>query len=288
MNRRDFLTSSALTAALAAAQARAATSPGYEAGAAADTRGGMRIDREKCVACGNCVAVCPMGAIYVDPAIKRSTINYDECVECSVCLRNMSQVCPVAAFSLVDVAWPRSVRRAFSNPQNGHASTGVAGRGTEEVKTNDVTNRIKAGEAGCAIELGRPGVGVRFRDIQKVTIAIARMHLPFEKENPLTFLIADQATGELRPELLNEKILSGIVETKTEIGRVPEVLDLVDRLSREVDTVMVVAVSTRCDENGEEKVLSALLSEHGFSPQHAKTNLGLGRASNAEKKGDRP
>jgi ferredoxin len=31
----------------------------------------MHIDREKCVACGNCVAVCPMGAIYVDPAIKR-------------------------------------------------------------------------------------------------------------------------------------------------------------------------------------------------------------------------
>ena len=254
---------------------------------AANSRGGMHIDREKCVACGNCIAVCPMGAIYVDPAIQRSTINYDECVECSTCLRNMSIVCPTAAFSLEDVAWPRSVRREFSNPQNGHPSTGIAGRGTEEVKTNDVTNRVKAGEAGCVIEFGRPGVGARFRDIQKVTMALAQVHVQFEKENPLTFLIADQSTGVLRPELLNEKVMSAIAETKTRIEHVPEVLDAVDRVSREIDTVLAVAVSTRCDENGEEKVLSALLEEHGYSYKRAKTNLGLGRATNTEKKGDR-
>jgi len=41
---------------------------GGQAGTAANSRGGMHIDREKCVACGNCIAVCPMGAIYVDPA----------------------------------------------------------------------------------------------------------------------------------------------------------------------------------------------------------------------------
>ena len=27
----------------------------------------MRIDPNKCVACGNCTYVCPMGAIYIDP-----------------------------------------------------------------------------------------------------------------------------------------------------------------------------------------------------------------------------
>ena len=62
---------------------------------------------------------------------------------------------------------------------------------------------------------------------------------------------------------------------------------MVDRVSREIDTVIAIAVSTRCDENGEEKVLSALLEEHGYSYKRAKTNLGLGRATNAEKKGDR-
>ena len=44
----------------------------------------MQIDPNKCVACGNCIPVCPMGAIYIDPQINRATINYDECVECSL------------------------------------------------------------------------------------------------------------------------------------------------------------------------------------------------------------
>ena len=42
----------------------------------------MRINQSKCVACGNCTYVCPMGAIYVDPQGKRATVNRDECVEC--------------------------------------------------------------------------------------------------------------------------------------------------------------------------------------------------------------
>ena len=32
----------------------------------------MIIDPKKCVACGNCVAICPMGAIHIDPEIKRA------------------------------------------------------------------------------------------------------------------------------------------------------------------------------------------------------------------------
>jgi Fe-S-cluster-containing hydrogenase component 2 len=35
----------------------------------------MRINPNKCVACGNCTYVCPMGAIYVDPQIKRATVK---------------------------------------------------------------------------------------------------------------------------------------------------------------------------------------------------------------------
>ncbi|MGH9766239.1 MAG: 4Fe-4S dicluster domain-containing protein, partial [Blastocatellia bacterium] len=50
----------------------------------------MIIDPKKCVACGNCVAVCPMGAIHIDPETKRATVNQDECVECYTCFRGMS------------------------------------------------------------------------------------------------------------------------------------------------------------------------------------------------------
>ena len=135
----------------------------------------MRIDPAKCVACGNCTYVCPMGAIYIDPEIKRATINRDECVECYACFNGLSQehlnptlvrtmrklfqlvrlrfdpepdVCPTAAFVPDELTWPRMVRRAFSDPRVPHESTGIEGRGTEEVKTNDVSGRVKVGEVG--------------------------------------------------------------------------------------------------------------------------------------------
>ena len=50
----------------------------------------MRINPNKCVACGNCIYVCPVGAIYVDPVIKRATVNRDECVECYACYNGLS------------------------------------------------------------------------------------------------------------------------------------------------------------------------------------------------------
>jgi len=51
----------------------------------------MRIDPDKCVACGNCTYVCPMGAIYIDPVIKRATVDREECVECYACYNGLSQ-----------------------------------------------------------------------------------------------------------------------------------------------------------------------------------------------------
>ena len=31
------------------------------------------------MACGNCVPICPMGAIHIDPVRNRATVNADEC-----------------------------------------------------------------------------------------------------------------------------------------------------------------------------------------------------------------
>ena len=36
----------------------------------------MKINPKKCVACGNCTYVCPMGAIYIDPELKRAMGDY--------------------------------------------------------------------------------------------------------------------------------------------------------------------------------------------------------------------
>ena len=267
----------------------------------------MQINPSKCVACGNCTYVCPMGAIYIDPAIKRATIDRNECVECYSCFNGMSQehlnptmvrtlrkvfqmmrlrfdpepdVCPTAAFEPDELAWPRVVRRAFSDPRVPHESTGVQGRGTEEVKTNDVSGRVKRGEVGFTIEFGRPGVGVWFHEIQKMTWALARAGVSFEKKNPITSLMTDVATGTLRDDIMNEKILSAIVEIKVTIDRTEEIIRLVKEVEAQVDTVIALGVGARCDEEGEENEVAPILERMGYKLERAKTNVGLGRITN--------
>ena len=267
----------------------------------------MRINPNKCVACGNCTYVCPMGAIYIDPVLKRSTINRDECVECYACYNGLSQehlnptmvrtirrvfqmmrlrfdpepdVCPTAAFEPDELTWPRMVRRAFSDPRVPHESTGVHGRGTEEVKTNDVSGRVKVGEVGFTIEFGRPGVGVRFREIQKMCWALAKAGVTFEKKNPVTSLMADVPSGTLREDILDEKIMSAIVEIKAPVERTEEIVRLVWDVEKQIDTVVAMGVGTRCDENGEENVVAPILERLGYRLERAKTNIGLGRITN--------
>src|SRR5262245_11450896 len=225
----------------------------------------MKINPDKCVACGNCTYVCPMGAIYIDPVIKRATIDRQECVECYACFNGMSQehlnptivrglrkvlqwmrlrfdpepdVCPTAAFEPEELAWPRVVRRAFSDPRVPHESTGVEGRGAEEVKTNDVSGREQVGEVGFTIEFGRPGIGVWMRETQTVGLALGEGGIAIEKKNPITSLMSDVATGTLREDILNEKVLSTIVEIKVPVARTEEIVRLVWNGEKKVHTVV--------------------------------------------------
>lgn len=269
----------------------------------------MLIDTNKCVACANCVPVCPMGAIYVDPEIQRARIHEDECVECGTCYRGMSQerlnptlvrtirkaarffrfrfepepdVCPTSAFVMNELEMPRLIRQVFSDPVVEHRSTGIKGRGTEEVKTNDVNPRVEVGEVGYTIEFGRPGVGVRFRDIQAMTRALAGLGVHFEEKNPISHLMTDKQAGTLREDILNEKILSAIVEIKTDLDQVEAILTTVEDVNRAIDTVTAVGISTRCDDEGEETRLAERLEELGYGAERAKTNMGLGRLTNLE------
>lgn len=268
----------------------------------------MTINPNKCVACGNCTYVCPMGAIYIDPEINRATINRNECVECYACFNGLSQehlnpvivrttrkifkafrlrfepepdVCPTAAFEPDPLAWPRIVRRAFSDPRVPHESTGVAGRGAEEVKTNDVSGRISVGEVGFTIEFGRPGVGVWFQEIQKMCHVLARAGVSFEKKNPVTSMMSDVATGTLREDILNEKVLSAILEIKAPVERTEEIIRLVWEVEDQIDTVVALGVGARCKSDGEERVVAPILRKLGYSLERAKTNIGIGKVTNA-------
>jgi hypothetical protein len=139
-----------------------------------------------------------------------------------------------------------------------------------------VTHRVEEGEAGFTIEFGRPTVGVRFRDIEIATRALATAGVTFEPNNPVTHLMTDPLTGEIRSDIHAEKVLSAIVEIKVRLEQVPETLRIVTTASKQLDTLVSIGVSTRCSADGTNR-LEEILDEEGYDYWRGKTNLGLGR-----------
>jgi hypothetical protein len=244
-----------------------------------------------------------MGAIFLDVDGK-SVVDQDECVECSTCYRVLRDegywppligvirkflsflhlqylaevdVCPTGALTPPELEWPRSIRAAFSDNTVVHEGTGVGGRGTEEIKTNDVTGRLRKGEVGIVIELGRPGTGAHFRDVEKVAMALAPLNPVFEPNNPVTQLMQDPRTGKIKEEVLDEKVLSAIIEIKTSLEKIPDNLQALQAVQKELDTVFGVGVASKCLPDGSvphEKWVTAA----GYTLSlNGKTNLGLGR-----------
>jgi Fe-S-cluster-containing hydrogenase component 2 len=240
----------------------------------------MIINAEVCVGCGHCQPCCPTAAIRYEGL--KSTIDQDICYECSSCLR--AAHCPVDAITEspnVD-EYPRALRRYFSDPQSTHAVTGIQGRGTEESKSNDVTLRCGPGEVGVAIEIGRPTLGMSLLDIQKITraIALAGVH-KIEPNNPIHSMIADEATGDLKPELLGERVLSAIIEFTVRRDQLRGILRNIREIAGKVDSVFCIDVCTIVDPGLKipEEVLESIKAE-GLSWQPtAKINMGLGRAA---------
>lgn len=236
----------------------------------------MLIKKDVCIGCRRCLPYCPAGAIRFNKKI--SEMDQDRCYECGTCLR--SQICPVDAIkeSPFVFDFPRSVRKAFSDPIVTHVQTGVAGRGTEESKTNDVTGRIKKGEVGIGIEVGRPTVGIRIADIEVITRALATTGVvEYEPQNPTTYFIKDFKTGAIKEEYRDERILSGILEMKIDRKNLPILLRAIKGIIPKFKGIFSLNVMTRLEPDTKIPILD-ILQKEGFPPRpHAKINLGLGR-----------
>jgi NAD-dependent dihydropyrimidine dehydrogenase PreA subunit len=263
------------------------------------------IEEDLCTGCLECLPYCPMEAIIEDAKTGRATIIEDECVECGVCYR--ASVCGPDAIYPQDLEWPRTLRMEFSDPsapymspvfehrmisrfqaelgamdrrqvldREGEALT-ISGRGTVEMKMNDVMGRFKRGRAGVAAEVGRPGVGARFRDVQMVTQALASIGVSFEPQNPLTDLMTDIKTGTLRKDILNEKVLSCIIEFDVPLEALAEVLATMKEVAQKLDTVFAVDLISAVNEDGSIPTVP-IAKSLGLEPSIAgKTNVGLGR-----------
>jgi len=233
----------------------------------------VKINAEECIACEACVPYCPVGALTMKDDV--AVIDQDECVDCAVCLKSGS--CPVDCIVFEAAPWPRSLRTVFSDPRTEHKATGVAGRGTEEMKTNDVTGRFQRGWVGLGCEFGRPGIGTRFRDVDKVAQVLAKHGVAFETKNPVTVLMEDTKAGKIREDVLNEKVLSAIIECLYPIEKFQEIITALKEVAKEVDTVFSVEVINRAEPDGSyplRKLLNEMDIPHYIN---GKQCVGLGR-----------
>src|SRR5438445_11845021 len=92
--------------------------------------------------------------------------------------------------------------------------------------------------------------------------------------------MSDEAAGQLRTDILDEKVMSAIVEIKVPVERTEEIIRLVWEVEKELDTVVALGVGTRCDADGEDPVVAPILERLGYKLEWAKTNTGLGRITN--------
>ncbi len=234
------------------------------------------IDKEKCTGCRICQTYCTVDAI--DFGHRKCKINQELCTECYVCLR--MRVCPEDAIYAEElVGFYKQFQHVISDPVENHGVTGVTGRGTEEVKTNDVSGRVKRGWIGLSIDMGRPGLGVYLRDAEKVAMACAKagFKLAPQEESPLAALMPDSSTGKLEDGCLDYRLLSVIIEGRCEEGKAKDVLRALKKVEKEVETVFSVGLISRVDENGQCRALE-FLDELGMAqPHRGKVNPGMGK-----------
>jgi hypothetical protein len=89
--------------------------------------------------------------------------------------------------------------------------------------------------------------------------------------------MVDTETGKMKEEILNEKVLSAIIEIKTTLEKIPEFLQALESAQKEIDTVISVGVASRCVSDGSIPHEDWVRRARYHLSANGKTNIGLGR-----------
>jgi hypothetical protein len=153
----------------------------------------------------------------------------------------------------------------------------ISGRGTEEMKTNEVTGRFKDGWVGIAIEVGRPGVATRMYDVEKIAMAVAKENVEFEKQNPVTSMMSNPETGMFKEELLNERVLSAILEFSIPIEKAEAMLHRIQDVAQTIHSVFSLDICSKVAADGSIPHKKLVEKMGLWISPNAKVNVGLGR-----------
>ena len=115
------------------------------------------------------------------------------------------------------------------------------------------------------------GIG---REISK---ALAKIGIQFEQRNPFYSLLTDPETGVLIPEILNEKVISCIIEFEIPLEMLPRVLRCLQEVAPGVDSVFAVDLISVVEKDGVAPA-KKIAEEIGIPVSiNGKVNVGLGR-----------
>jgi len=237
----------------------------------------MHINPLTCVHCMECIEFCPVNAIHID--IINAYIDQSVCCECGACNRKNVFECPVSSIYQGEITHLKQIAKNFSDPTIYHAKTRVPGRGTEEVKTNDVTGSIKKGEVGIAIEIGRPCLGAKISIIEEFHHALRLLGVHYEINNPLSNLIEKPKGNCENTEFADQQLISAIIQFNIPLHNLGNALKAIISVSETIETVFSMSLITQY-EPGQiipSEIDQALLALNLKYRPNAKVNLGLGK-----------
>lgn len=115
------------------------------------------------------------------------------------------------------------------------------------------------------------------KEVEKITKTLSKYNVEYEEKNPTKQLLSNGNKGELKKEVLDEKVLSLIIEFIVPENECPKILKALRKVSNDLDTVFSISLVGRIQFDGTIPVRNMLERLRVSYRPNAKINLGLGR-----------
>jgi hypothetical protein len=108
-------------------------------------------------------------------------------------------------------------------------------------------------------------------------MAVSALNVEFEPCNPVTSMMVNAGTGKFKEDLLNEKVLSAIIEFGIRTGQLPELFTILKKVEKEIDSVFSLDIACLLNPDGTNPTAPHISEAGLWVAPNGKTNVGLGR-----------